>query len=59
MCLDLNHPSNRVILGPLSKRTRKVNESAFRILKLISTRFFQPYLFKDHVRIGEGNIPKE
>jgi hypothetical protein len=49
-----SHPANTKTLGALSKRTQKVNESAFRLLKLLSTRFFRPSLYQSSVRISEG-----
>jgi len=44
--LHLNHAQNKSVLGALAKRTQKINESEFRLLKLLSTRFFQPSLYK-------------
>lgn len=54
MGLHLAHPMNKKVLGPLAKRTQRANESAFRLLRLLSMRFFQPSLYKDLERIAEG-----
>lgn len=54
--MHLNHPANASIVAPLSLATKKRGSaSAFRMLKLLSTRLFQPSLYKDLVQIGDGS----
>eukprot|EP01125_Pyxidicula_operculata_P002656 TRINITY_DN124_c7_g1_i1.p1 TRINITY_DN124_c7_g1~~TRINITY_DN124_c7_g1_i1.p1 ORF type:complete len:2853 (+),score=800.21 TRINITY_DN124_c7_g1_i1:78-8636(+) len=52
--LHVNHPTNSSLLGRLANKLQAINPSAFRMLKLISTRFFQPSLLTDLVQFAEG-----
>jgi hypothetical protein len=52
---DINHPGNLKIVGPLMTKIRAMNNSsAFLLLKLLSTQFFNKDCFTNLTKIAEG-----
>lgn len=52
--MHLNHPSNLHIIDPLIASTQKMNDSSFRLLKLLSTKLFKPIFHTDMEHLAEG-----